>query len=178
MAPPKRKIAFDPQSIKDSVKRKKLDREVSQRLDETAIDFSNYVSQLSEEYSMGEIKSVITKELFLVIINLGLKGINTLRIACNIVSDNYPNRVGIITSMINHVLPIPVSQSKYNALLEVLNMTTLNNVATTSDTDLLWQMTLTTGQPFIFLTPPVSTCQNACCKRSVRKKASLYTLVL
>ena len=62
------------------------------------------------------------------------------------------------------MLPIPVSQSKYNALLEVLNMTTLNNVATTSDTDLLWQMTLTTGQPFIFLTPPVSTCQNTCCK--------------
>ena len=135
MAPPKRKIAFDPQSIKDSVKRKKLDREVSQRLDETAIDFSNYVSQLSEEYSMGEIKSVITKELFLVI-NLGLKGINTLRIACNIVPDNYPNRVGIITSMINHVLPIPVSQTKCNALLGVLNTTTL---ATTSDTDLLWQ---------------------------------------
>ena len=135
MAPPKRKIAFDPQSIKDSVKRKKLDREVSQRLDETAIDFSNYVSQLSEEYSMGEIKSVITKELFLVI-NLGLKGINTLRIACNIVPDNYPNRVRIITSMINHVLSIPVSQTKCNALLGVLNTTTL---ATTSDTDLLWQ---------------------------------------
>ena len=165
MAPPKRKVPFDPQSVKDNVKRRKLDSEVVQYLEETAVIFSKHVFQLSEEFEIDENKSNLMKELWLVT-RIGLNGIITLKDACNAVPDNFPHQLSIITSLINRVLSNPVTEIQCSALLNALRKTSSlkDHVASSSDGSLLWSTALASGKPVKFLTPPVSTCRNVACK--------------
>lgn len=94
---------------------------------------------------------------------LGLKGIHYLLVADKAVPKQLSHRMQLITNIFNYCVPsCHLTTEQCVRLIEILNQTSLAHIRK-CDEDTLRDFTMDTGQPTIFLVPPVTTCINGSC---------------
>lgn len=95
---------------------------------------------------------------------IGLRGIQWLNLARKAVPKCHSGRIQLITAMVNHSLTAGrsvTSTKQCETYLSILEQTSLCSME--SDADMLKNYSMDTGQPTVFLVPPVTSCINSSC---------------
>lgn len=158
--PPKRKVSFDPETAKTAAKKIKEQSVTIQKIEEAAQEFLGTIIDIDFD-GLSNFPCVSTVELILVG-TLGLGGVYRLNLANKLVPNNFPERLQVITSLLNYTLP-PQKHLSSKQCGNVLNSMNRINISIV-ESELLSSFTLNTGQPTTFLTPPVSTCIIKSCR--------------
>ena len=157
---PKRKVVFNPDVAKARAKKAKNHNAIYRAFEEAGQALLSLIESNSEELSSYAPSSIVLEEILLVA-TMGLKGVQWLNISCKSIPINHPHRLLEIKSMLNFSVP----QMTTTACEGLINRMTRSTMSLKSEKWLLDSFEIATGQPTLFLSPPVQTCQNNLCRR-------------
>jgi hypothetical protein len=157
--PPKRKITFDAEAAKAQAKKMKGQQDACMRIQQAGLNFIKQVQNCDDPSTYDSLDSA-TFELLLVA-KIGLAGVHWLNLSSKIVPKNYPNRSQVIVSMLTFVLceNKPLQSNLVEMFIKRMDQ------SFPLEDDSLQRYMMDSGQPTLYLTPPVSSCINSACDR-------------